>query len=275
MLDIYYINLEHRNDRRLRLLENLKNFKKSDWPVYRVDAIYGDSINTEGSSGAVSQNEKACFFSHYEALKASGKSRHHSLVLEDDVSFSQSTVGILESAAGLLDESIDILFAEIGVVDAQSMLNLFLTRERLFKLKEFRLLELSDINFFGATAYIINVKSKGKLLKLLDEIKEVRLPIDEQFKEWIKEKKIAAKVILPFPITLAENAINSDIRVIIKPDIVNHSFRRMLGFDEDSMELDDSEINKFHREILDQKILRLSKIMSIQLFHAMNDKQIS
>jgi len=272
MLDIYYINLEHRSDRRLQLLENLRHFKKSNWPVYRVDAIHGDSINTKGSSGAVSQNEKACFFSHYEALKASSKSRHHSLILEDDVSFSQNTATILESAVSLLDESIDILFAEIGVVDAQSMLNFFLTRERLFKLKEFRLLELKDVNFFGATAYIINVKSKTKILKLLDEIKEVRLPIDEQFKEWIKEKRIAAKVILPFPITLAENAMNSDIRVIIEPDIANHSFRRMLGFDEDSMELGDSEIDKIHKEILDQKILRLSKIMSIQLFHALNAK---
>lgn len=74
---IIYINLEHRKDRQLRLLQELTSIEIDSQKIFRVDAVH-DILN----------GHRGCAQSHIKALElAQEKNFSNVLILEDDAMF--------------------------------------------------------------------------------------------------------------------------------------------------------------------------------------------
>ncbi|MDH6505024.1 glycosyltransferase family 25 protein [Polynucleobacter sphagniphilus] len=272
MLDIYYINLDARNDRRSQLLANLSIFNKAQWKIHRISAISSEHVQEAALLGPLTLPEKACFLSHLAAIKSSQQSKEFSLILEDDVQFSKNSTSVIEQTINLMDESIDVVYAEIGFPSAELMVHYFQLKYFLMNKQEFRLIDIPPINYFGATAYILNSLAKEKILKLADGLDQLNLPFDDQLQKWIRTGKLKAKFIFPFPVTLAPDSIISNIRRPTIEHMAINQFRISMGFDYDALRDADEKFELFFDQHHKKELDPFSRILSLLICSNLNLK---
>jgi GR25 family glycosyltransferase involved in LPS biosynthesis len=249
--DIYFINLDRRIDR-LKSLENDFNlYLDNKIQVTRVSGVDAAGNNLLKSEDLISNAEKACYTSHIKAIECSLQSNTHSLIIEDDVCFSNHTQQILSSIlCSKLMEGVDICFAELGLENMTQYPPLFALKNKLSLQNKASLIDLDHYRFHGATAYIINQHSKKKLLDLIQGKSSLNQPYDEDISQWVREGKIIAKCILPFPITLNPLEFSSDIRNDRTHFYTNIrlAIRRVLGVDYDHTMPIDEQFNSFYEQ---------------------------
>lgn len=209
----FYINLDSENQRKVFLEKNYQQFIGGDWPLTRVDAVVADSDTVRSLSGTLSLREKACFKSHLLAIEQGLDLPDDILILEDDALFGSYSKHLIVSGLALLrDQEWDLLFLDVAVPNPESMIDFFRLRQFLIAQARFNLVDLSKINFAGATAYIINANSKKKIYDELMSLKEINTPYDLQLRNLIHEEKLKGQVIFPFASTLSEFADSSQIQ---------------------------------------------------------------
>lgn len=225
-----FINLESCADRREFVLDNFRAASSGEQHIDRISAVDTEQIVKEGVSGNIKANEKACYLSHYKAIQASLMHNDHVFIAEDDVIFCERSTVVMNTMIDKIDQqSWDILYTDVCFPHIDSMVNLFFKRRQFETNKEMEFLNLANLRFCGATAYIVNKLSKQKILNLLPR-NDLNFAIDIVLRQLIHHKKIKGFALFPFPTSLSKFADNSQIQSgdDLVPDFLFNAYRRLV-----------------------------------------------
>ncbi len=233
MITIYFINLEREAERRESIEKNLAEWLTPELAVRRIVAIDGRESADIQVPGKLRDAEKACFMSHRKALETSLGDDHDALVLEDDAVFGPSTSKMLLRLAESDKPPCDLIFTDICVPDIENMIKLFRIRRELMKIMKVNLINLSGLNFAGATAYFIRKGSKRKLYELLNQVAVYDIPYDLFLRRLVHGGKVLGYTAFPFLTTLSSCFPKSQIQ--LTRDQANNlawdAFRRIVWID--------------------------------------------
>lgn len=199
-MDIFFINLAERPDRRRFVENNFAKVRRPGWRLSRIDAVAA----AQGTPGSILDVEKACFLSHLDAIEAAQSAAGHVLIAEDDILFGEGSLPAIESAVARMAEGDwDILFTDLVIPFAGPMADFFLLRQRLVQSGQLTLVELGNLPFAGSTAYIVNRQAKQKMQNALAASMPLDQPYDLQLRHLVQAKILRAYVIVPFPTTVS------------------------------------------------------------------------
>lgn len=261
-MECLYINLSEAQNRKQFLEKTFQRYAASGWQFTRIAAVDKHSVADKKVQGRLSLAEKACFLSHQKALEHSLEKPGATLILEDDVVFGPNTCQLINAFISTTKNPWDIIFTDICIPDIKVMLDFLLLRKQLTQQKKLTLLNLSRLNFAGASAYIVNGSSKAKLLSLLSN-QSLDIPYDLLLRKWIVEKKINALVIFPFVTSLSGFADSSQIQPNATQisDNVWNAFRRLMWFDRDCAQACHN-LETIAADFYDEESLAFSKIIA-------------
>jgi GR25 family glycosyltransferase involved in LPS biosynthesis len=229
-MNILYINLANQTDRRRDLERNFQAVNALQWFLHRVDAI--PSHAAAQIPGRLRDSEKACFQSHIKAIEMAKQKDGHVFIAEDDILFGTGSFAAIENAlAHVPEESWDIVFTDVCITNVHAMLDLRMLRRSA---EPSKLINLSRLPFAGATAYIVNRNSKGKLLGLVSQQVPLDVPYDVYLQQAIHNGKLRAFVTFPFATGLAPSAENSQVRQSQSvQETAMNAFRRLMWLERD------------------------------------------
>jgi hypothetical protein len=235
----------------------------------RVDAVDVAHVVSKAVPGKINDAGKACFLSHRRAIDFSRRDGGHSLIVEDDVQFGPSTFRLLDRIGEAFD-SFDVVFTDIDLYDIRHMFQFFLLRRKLSRDGSFKLLDLEGIPFYGTTAYIVNSRSKEKLLGLIDDLPSYEFPYDVQLRNWIGAKRLRAGFCFPFLTTLSNHADRSGIQPGRSPaGLAGDAYRRLVWMDfEETRENPMGSLNELDASFFDGQALLFAQILSVILSSA-------
>lgn len=251
-MDCIYINLESKADRRLSIESNFEAVKKDGYTIRRLNAINVENVVKNGVKGNLRDTEKACFLSHKAALKLSLETDTHSLIMEDDALLSKSTFDSLENLIKSNSKlEWDIIYLEACIPEVVTMLKLVTLKNSLKRNNSPTvMIDLRQFNYAGATAYVVNKKSKQKIHNMVDKIKLLDVPYDIVLREMLQDHRFFAYVAFPFLSSFSNTAFDSDIRLDYEKmtDLAWILFRKLMWQDSDVEK--DAELYKKLREAL-------------------------
>ena len=211
-MDCLYINLDKQEKRRTSIEANFAQHKAQGWELERISAFDADYVAAHGISGKAMPTEKACYLSQLAAIRASMKQDEPVLILEDDAMFGPHSCPLIDNVLKTVpSDEWDVLFCDIGPGSAQYMFELLSLRKHLARNQECKILSLEGIYFGCATSYIINPKSREKVLALLEK-DTIDIPYDLALRNPIYSGELKGFVIFPFATTISENALYSQIQ---------------------------------------------------------------
>lgn len=227
-----YINLEKATERRARLEANFQDVRTDGWSLARIDAVNVDDVREMGIAGAIRDPEKGCFLSHKQAIRESLNDDGHVMIVEDDALFGRNTCRtldrLIEQAEGQVEW--DIIYGEVGLTRLAGMVELLGMRRQLMAEKNTMLLDLSQLFFTGATAYVVNRSAKMKLLKLAEAHTKLDVPYDIFLRQGIQGAALRGHVAFPFATTIASIGDISSLRdePEKRAELLWLTFRRMI-----------------------------------------------
>lgn len=196
-LDIVYINLDKSTERMFSMEKKLSQFfEPSDFK--RFQAIQGDNRDAK-----IGKNELGCFLSHLEVIKTSSLN-HPTLILEDDVKFCKNFNITLKNILKRLPKKSpewDILFlAQITFIRQVFKTATLLQIKKEIPKGIFRIFDAKSHYAASTSAYVINPRSKDKILNALklNEEKGYPRPIDMCLKGAIDDERLNCKFIFPY-----------------------------------------------------------------------------
>ncbi|MDR0379229.1 MAG: glycosyltransferase family 25 protein [Candidatus Accumulibacter sp.] len=277
-MDTYYINLESAEARRHSIEESFRQYGDKNGRLHRVEAVDAARVVADAVPGKISDTEKACFLSHRRAIDRSRRDGTHSLIVEDDVRFGPSTFKMFDKFGDTFD-TFDIVFTDIDFCNLNYMFQFFLLRRELSRNGTFRLLDLGEIPFFGAAAYIVNARSKEKILGLIDGLSSVEFPYDIQLQNWVKSGCLKAGVAFPFLTTLSNCSGHSTIGQASgqassrtwstssrEIEMALSSYRKLIWMDFEQMQENPlGDLNKLDASCFDMQSLFFGQILSVLL----------
>lgn len=143
---IYYINLDHREDRNREILNEFKKMSIPEEKIVRISAIKD-----------VAYGDVGCSKSHIETLKKFIKSgKKNCIIFEDDFEFSQSKHIVYENMQKLFDQKVDydVCMLSANTIEYKDSQYSFLKRV---------------MNSQTASGYMVNGKFANKLLSNFEE----------------------------------------------------------------------------------------------------------
>jgi glycosyl transferase family 25 len=117
---IVYINLEHRTDRKEKLLAELDRLKTKKEKIHRVEAFY-TPLN----------GHRGCAYSHYSSIKLAKQNNWNNvLILEDDCIFTQDATEIDQYISTFLSKvkNWDVFFLSTRVLEKEPSSCLHISR---------------------------------------------------------------------------------------------------------------------------------------------------
>lgn len=260
----YYINLDSATDRRASVERNVAEHLPAHWRVERFAAI--DKATARAWPGSSRDADKACGLSHRGVIERSLQHDGHAMVLEDDVLFGPRSAANIESAlASLPDGSWDLLYTDICVPHLQSMLELLQFRRQLVAAGQATFLDLAQMQFAGATAYIVHRDAKARVLALFDRQRSLEQPYDLFLRDRFAARELTGRVVFPFPTSLSEHAESSSIQDAGGlADFVWNAFRRLVWADRD-LALVSSQLARAPADALDEEAQIAARILALQL----------
>ncbi|MBU3568378.1 glycosyltransferase family 25 protein [Polynucleobacter alcilacus] len=267
MLNIFYINLDEANERRIVLEECLNQFSSSDIQCHRISAYNKDYVEKNKIPGKIRSGEKGCFLSHKKAIQEALEYPGNALILEDDALLGMETINVLKNYLPAIQQKIDILYTDLCVSDVNSMLQLFKLRRSMLRDGLLEVLETKRIDFCGATAYILNNGSKQKLLNILDTYSSLDLPYDLVLKSLILQDQLDSGFIFPFITRLSP--LSSKTQLQLDSDRLNNiawdAFRKLMFFESKVPEDILRDLEQIPNNFYDAQAEVFSKILRLML----------
>jgi GR25 family glycosyltransferase involved in LPS biosynthesis len=227
-MNIYYINLDSAEERRNAIEENLAAY--SNGARYeRISAIDADYVERNEIKGKIRAGEKGCFLSHIKAIEKSLESDEPSLILEDDAVLGAGTVGILNNMLPTIDE-VDLLFTDLCVPNATSMLQLFMLRRDMGD-NSVGVFPTGQISFAASSAYVLpNTEAKKKTLDLLKAYDSLDSPYDLALRILITANRLKSSFLFPFLTSLSSLATSSQLRLTDESvnNVIYNTFRKLM-----------------------------------------------
>jgi GR25 family glycosyltransferase involved in LPS biosynthesis len=235
-MDAVYINLAHSTRRNATFLDNYRACNISDrWRLHRFEAISADSPQVRNLAGRITDGNKGNYLSHMACIERSLASDDHLFIFEDDARLGAMTEYWVERTIATLDpEEWDILMTDMCVTHSSAMPT-FLGHKRQYRTKGIlQLLHLQgwDGAFAGASAYVVNRRSKQKLLATLT-MDELVQPFDMMLRFVAISGRLSVVLTAPFVTTVDKVADASDTafgleRRDLAQRILWNQFRRLV-----------------------------------------------
>jgi GR25 family glycosyltransferase involved in LPS biosynthesis len=127
-----YINLDTATDRNEKIIKNLKENKYEEWSVERFKAIDSAYILENKISGAVRENEKACFLSHRNLINQHKSINEPLWIMEDDARLGVSTSKIINKIMGIRNDfDWDLIYTDVCITEPTTMIELIKIRNTI------------------------------------------------------------------------------------------------------------------------------------------------
>lgn len=205
-----YINLDGQTERRAQLEANFEACRRPGWRLTRIPAVDAAQAAALALPGSLRDVEKAVVMSHRKAIAQQISHDGHTLILEDDALFGPESCERIESAAGAFPEdSWDMLFTDVTLVEPYAMTRFFSLRRELVQREEEMLVPLREFRFVGCSSYLVNRRYKQRWLDLLQAQAPLDQPIDLYLRDLINSGEIRAFVTFPFVTSLSAAADRS------------------------------------------------------------------
>ena len=229
-MNIFYINLEKQVLRRDAIEKLFLDINPQGWALRRFNAVNTEDVENSNILGSLSPAAKACFLSHRGVIEANLGDQQHICVLEDDATFSVETFGVIDAIVGSIQGDWDILYLDICVPTIRDMLFLYELKQKLNESNQQQLLNLQEVFYASAAAYIINGKSKKKVFDLLKKHDHLDVAVDIAYRSLVHQRALNAFVFFPFLSSLAKDSESSDIqeKKDFYTEVVWHSFRKLM-----------------------------------------------
>ena len=229
----FFINLDQAKARRQALEQNFARFAAQDWTLERFSAVDTQAIQTRKITGRLRPTEMACGTSHLDLMRAKRNEAAPFLILEDDALFGPHSCNALSEAVARLEQqdSWDILFPDLCIVQIGVMAELLTLRRELMREGQFRLLDPSRWAFSSATSYILHPRAIPKILSAQPQ--EWTLPYDLLLRQLVQQGRLRARCIFPFALSLEDTSNMSTITPgdETRTGFIWYLFRRMIWRD--------------------------------------------
>lgn len=235
-----YINLDAAHARRTRIEGNFSEYRREGWRLQRFAAIDATQVEVAQIAGSLRATEKACFLSHRGIIQESLGDDNPILLLEDDATFGRHTCQAIDRFVLSTPGGWDIAFTDLCVPHLPTMIELVRLRQRLAPREEIAQLELAQMPFCGATAYVVNGRLKKRLAELLSAPDHLSIPYDLYLRDLIHARQLTGVVFFPFVTSLSEFSERSQIQPgdeIASTDLIWNTFRKLIWMDRDLKEL--------------------------------------
>jgi len=248
------LNLDSAEARKTQIEANFAQNKGPGWTWARFPAVVADGVGDV--PGRLRPAEKACFLSHKRALASHLNSEGPVFILEDDALFGPHTAQTIDRIVFANDNlAWDLLYTDVCVPQASSMIELLKLRRQLDVPREVRLINLRGFPYAGATAYIVNARSIAKLLALLESESALDVPYDLHLRNLVNSGRLRAYAFFPFLTSLSAAADESQVQPqdAASADVVWNLFRRMVWIDRD-LELHREALERIGRDLCDEEL---------------------
>ncbi|WP_293354342.1 glycosyltransferase family 25 protein [Phenylobacterium sp.] len=228
----FYINLDSAAERRANLEASFRASAPAHWELIRIPALGPEDVADR--PGSISGPEKGCFLSHRTAVAATADDLETVFIAEDDTHFSKRTFTVLEQLIEAAPDW-DLLFTDQTFLDASTMLSCAKQYGRLRASGQFLLQDLARKGFAAASAYLVQGRSKAKVLAALDASEVLDLPYDLLLRRLVNGDRLVAKTCFPFLTTLSWDSAQSAIQKQswdTRAEVIG-AFRRMMFIDRD------------------------------------------
>jgi GR25 family glycosyltransferase involved in LPS biosynthesis len=259
-----YINMENAPDRRARFEANWTEYRGDDWRIERFPALDARYVEQHRVGGTLRPGEKGCFLSHCAVIGLNVDATEPLFILEDDSLLgprSAATIGNFLHVSDAYDW--DIVFTEVCIPQASTMIDLMKLSRQLRGADEVRLLDLANYVFAGSTGYIVNHRSLKKIAALLGAHQELDLPYDLALRKLVYEKKLKALAFFPFVTALSTESGPSQIRDEVAADRIWIAFRQLVALDRDLDKLRPI-IEQIGDELCDEEARLLGMLLGAQ-----------
>jgi GR25 family glycosyltransferase involved in LPS biosynthesis len=267
-INIYYINLHSQTERREVLEGNLSKFIPRDIEVKRIEAMGQHEVLNLGIVGNIRATEKACFLSHQKAIEASLLDDGHALILEDDALVGPSTIKMLTLALQMMKDDFDLVYTDACIPDIQNMVILAYLKKKLHINEEIQIINLQEINFAGASAYLVHRNFKKNYLNFLTHISNYDTPYDLFIRDLVASEKLRGKLIFPFITSLSDQSLltqNQLSRDKLR-NLAWDAFRKIMFIDSlYALNLPLAGFNEISSDFYDQEATQFSEILKLML----------
>jgi len=213
-----YINLDEAIQRREAVEQTFRDNCPPSWKLERLPACDCAYVVQREIPGKIRPAEKACFLSHLKALERARELNGPVLIAEDDTVFSAATAGIVEDVVRRLPpDAWDLLFTDVdasagGFQGLPRLFDLCALHGVLTNRNRFKVLDLRTIPFWGLSCYVVNERSKQKVIHLLRDHYPLTTPVDLLISQKVLAQDLLACVIFPFATSLSEHHVCSQIQ---------------------------------------------------------------
>lgn len=226
-----FINLDAATDRRRGVEESFARTLQAGWTLERFAALGPSDLRD--APGTLTPAEKACFASHRAAIGSGLDDDDPLFIAEDDAVFSPQAFALVDQLLARHDW--DVLFTDVALCDLAMMVHLAKRRDGMVARGEYSCVDLRGRSFFGATAYVVNGRSKRALHTALGANAELNQPYDLALRDLCHSGQLKMAACFPFATTLGPQGDASQIQGTEHAvfDRTLNAYRRLMYADRD------------------------------------------
>lgn len=235
-MECLYINLDTAVARRESLEACFRKNARPGWTLHRWPATTAADVEAMGVEGRLPPAHKACFLSHKALISAHAARPGHLMVLEDDAEFGVRTCTLVDQILANNPElQWDVLWTDIAVTDPAGLQRFAKLRRELSARGDALIIDLAQVSYAGATAYIIRDGAKSRVAQMLAEGAAIDIPYDLRLRQLVYEGRLAGHVIFPYLTTVSQHAFQSNIHVNTENcnELIWNVFRRLSWWERD------------------------------------------
>lgn len=207
-MQVLYINLASAPARNAKFRRAFENCEFSDWHMRRIEAVPREDPRVSEVTGSIKPVEKACYLSHLLSLRQSLDVKGHVLIAEDDTVYATETEARLQVVIeSIAPDQWDVIFTHVAILDAVEMPRILKARIALEMNNAVQLLSLKNLPlvYSGAMSYLVNERSKSRLLALMDK-GDLHLAFDLVLRALVWTGTVNGFLTLPFLSTVSDEA---------------------------------------------------------------------
>lgn len=195
---ILYINLKESKERNKLLKNSLSKLKFPKHKIRRIEGIRIKNLSNKTKFKNLNKGEIGCFKAHINCLKKAAKSKIPSLILEDDALITKKNIKFITDFLQLNNSNNYLLFLSSWrpnmtkryYKNNKFLQNMYLkmnakkvmsiNKNSIYHIKNNNIINFISPMWFisGATGYLISPNCAKKLLKLINNEKEINLNFD-------------------------------------------------------------------------------------------------
>ncbi len=206
----FYINLDSAILRRSQMEKQISSSSLL-FKLERFNAVRGQDYQIKNEN--LSNGQWGCWLSHLSIINSCLHDSEDLLIIEDDEYFDPMLNHVITVINELQAQEWDLLYLDLTTVEVEDYLYIAraINKKVNADLKPSSIKLPKEFTAYGTHSYVINSKSKGKVLGHLNRYINTGLPIDNVFCHGIQSGDISAFIALPLLTSPGSETVNSQI----------------------------------------------------------------